>query len=431
MKDIPNMGFCSEESFVNIATDLLKEHPHQYLLISLSLDNYRNVTLSYGYQTCNVLLHDLTVFFQSLAQSYFLSCRRDFDCFLFLLDISESELPQLTLHLEKQYTHFIEYARVQYPLSRISYHAGIFLMTPDKRNLSEAIYKADIAKESIHLSQKHIAVFDEEMIKKQSAEQDILTLFDHIAEEKRILLYLQPKFNLDTKQLTGAEILVRIKNHYGSIIEPAVFLPVFEKYGLMYQLDLMVLEKTLQLLSQWLENDLNPVPLSVNFSKSDFYSTEFIKIVHEMLDQYQIPKKYLEFEMTETCFKDEFELFAEHINMLHAQGYTFSIDNFGRSDTSLINMGILPVNIIKLDCNLIRRNIRNAKGRSIISKLIEMFAEIGIETVCEGIETEEEAKLLQKCGCNYVQGYLFDKPLPVDFFYKKYIEYRNNDMLIY
>ena len=149
-----------------------------------------------------------------------------------------------------------------------------------------------------------------------------------------------------------------------------------------------------------------------------------------MLEQYQIPKKYLEFEMTETYFKNEFELVAEHINMLHAQGYTFSIDNFGRSDTSLINMGILPVDIIKLDCNLIRHNIRNAKGRSIISKLIEMFSEIGIETICEGIETEEEALLLKKCGCNYVQGYLFDKPPPVDFFYKKYIEYRNNGMLI-
>lgn len=430
MKDFPSIGFYSEESFVDIASDVLKNTNQQYLLISLSLDNFRNVTLSYGYQTYNVLLHDLAVFFQSLAQSYFLSCRRNSDCFLFLLDISESELPQLTLHLEKQYYDFIEYARAQYPLSRISYHAGIFEITSDKRDLSEAIFKADIAEESIHASQKHIIVFDESMIKKQSAEQDILALFDYMAEEKRILLYLQPKFNLHTKQLTGAEVLVRMKDKSGAIIEPSVFIPVFEKHGLMYQLDLMVLEKTLKLLSQWIEDGLNPVPLSVNFSRSDFYSPEFIKIVHEMLEQYQIPKKYLEFEMTETCFKNEFELVAEHINMLHAQGYTFSIDNFGRSDTSLINMGILPVDIIKLDCNLIRHNIRNAKGRSIISKLIEMFSEIGIETICEGIETEEEALLLKKCGCNYVQGYLFDKPLPVDFFYKKYIEYRNNGMLI-
>lgn len=432
MKDLPKTGFCSEESFINIASDLIKDSASQYLLISLNLDNYRDVTLSYGYQTGNVLLHDLTVFFQTHSYNYFLSCKRDNDRFLFLFDIVGLELASLTLQLEKQYNDFIEYARKQYPLSRISYHAGIFTITNNKSDITEAIRKADMAAESIRTSSsQHIVLYSNTMMQKHVVEQNILSLFDYIAEEKRILLYLQPKFNLQTKQLTGAEVLVRIRDNFGSVIEPATFLPILEKHGLIYQLDLMVLEKTLQLLAEWLEQDLHPVPLSINLSKLDFYSPEFIKIANEMLEHYQIPKKYLEFEMTETCFKDQFELVAEHINMLHAQGYAFSIDNFGRSDTSLINMGMLPVDIVKLDCNLIKSNIRTTKGRSIIAKLIEMFAEIGIQTICEGIETEEEALLLRRCGCTLVQGYLFDKPLPIQFFHKKYMAYRNNEMLLF
>lgn len=432
MKDIPKADFCSEESFFDIASDILKDSTNQHLLISLSLDNYRDVTLSYGYQTGNVLLHDLTVFFQAHSNTYFLSCRRDTERFLFLMDITGLELKSLTLQMEKEYDDFIEYARKQYPLSRIGYHAGIFKIPNANKDISDAIRKADMAADNIHTSKsQHIAFFDDALTQKIIIEQNILSLFDYIAEEKRILLYLQPKFNLQTRQLTGAEVLVRIRDNFGSIIEPSTFIPVLEKNGLIYQLDLMVLEKTLQLLSAWLNDGLTPVPLSVNLSKLDFYSPEFIKIANEMLEQYQIPKKYLEFEMTETCFKDQFELVADHINMLHAQGYTFSIDNFGRNDTSLINMGILPVDIVKLDCNLVRGNLRSSRGRSIISKLIEMFAEIGIQAICEGIETEEEAHLLRRCGCTLVQGYLFDKPLPIDFFYKKYMEYRNNEMLMY
>lgn len=428
MKENPTNGFCSEEVFLDIASDIIKASDHHCLLISLTLDNYKEVTVSYGYHAGNMLLHDLTVFFQS--HTIFLSCRRDTDRLLFLMDTKGLEASILTSSLEKQYHDFIEYARKQYPLSRIGYHAGMYMIPLQCKDILDAVRKADMAEAYIHSSEsRHIVFYDEDIYQQQMFEQSILPLFDYVAEEKRILLYLQPKMSLQTKQLIGAEVLVRIRSQSGSILEPAAFIPVLEKNGLIYQLDLMVLEQTLKLLSEWLEKGLNPVPLSINLSKLDFYSPEFLKIVNETLEQYHIPKKYLEFEMTETCFKDEFEVIAEHINMLHAQGYTFTIDHFGRNDTSLINMGLLPVDVVKLDHNLIQRNIKNPKGRSILTKLIEMFSEIGLQTICEGIETEEEAMLLGKCGCSMVQGYLYDKPLPVDYFYKKYIEYRSNDML--
>lgn len=430
MNTIQSIGFCSEESFIGIASDAIRDSKKQYLLISLELDNFNAVTLSYGYQTGNVLLHDLVFFFQMLAHDDFLSCRRDTNHFLFLLEISGLEAALLHSQLEKQYDNFIAYAHREYPLSRVDYHAGMIRIT--KEHMKEAIYKADFAKNSILSSPTHhIVFFDEIMVHNMIMEQQLLSLFDYIAEENRILLYLQPKFNLQTKQLIGAEVFVRIRDIFGSVIEPATFLPILRKHGLLYQLDLMVLERIMQLLSEWIMQGIEPVPISINLSKHDFYAPEFEKIVAEMLEKYEIPQKFLEFEITEACLKEEFEFISERINRLHGKGYTFSIDHFGQNEISLVHIGLLPVDIVKLDCNLIRQNMRTIKGRKIIAKLVEMFSDIGIQTICEGIETEEEALILRRCGCMHVQGQLYDKPLPVSFFCKKYMDYRNNEMLLY
>jgi EAL domain-containing protein (putative c-di-GMP-specific phosphodiesterase class I) len=141
----------------------------------------------------------------------------------------------------------------------------------------------------------------------------------------------------------------------------------------------------------------------------------------QKIKDFDIPREYLEFEVTETIFYDDVEFIINKLRQLRAKGHKVSMDDFGSGYSSLNTVGLMPIDIIKFDRGFVQNSINNQKGLDIMTGLVDIFNKINLEVICEGVETAEEEKTVQQCGCDYVQGYYHDRPLPIAEFESKYM----------
>lgn len=220
----------------------------------------------------------------------------------------------------------------------------------------------------------------------------------------------------------GAEALSRLVDKDGKIISPAVFIPALEKTGRIVDLDFYVLSFVLKLIRSWLDKGIEPVPISFNLSRIHFYNENLVENIMELTERYNVPAKYVEIEVTESVFFEEEHLIIDKVEKLREHGYKVSVDDFGAGYSSLNLIGILPVDIIKLDRGFVKDSLKTKRGNDIIKGLIKILNEIELDIVCEGVETAEEEKIISDYGCKEVQGFLYDRPIPVNEFEKKYLE---------
>mgnify|MGYP002514165896 CR=1 FL=1 len=252
-------------------------------------------------------------------------------------------------------------------------------------------------------------------------EQQIVNEMANALEQEQFLVYFQPKYNVKSRQPVGAEALVRMLDDDGKIVPPMSFIPYLEKTGMIIKLDFCVLEQVCKLIRNWLDEGIKPIRISVNLSRFDFQEDGAWEKMLKMISEYNIPREYLEFEVTETIFYDDVEFIISKLRHLRAKGHKVSMDDFGSGYSSLNTVGLMPIDIIKFDRGFVQNSINTQKGLEIMSGLVDIFSKINLEVICEGVETEEEEKTIQQCGCDYVQGYFHDRPLPVADFEAKYI----------
>lgn len=279
--------------------------------------------------------------------------------------------------------------------------------------VNNASLALSIAKRSKH--HDHIW-FRDEMIEKSIRVQTILEVFPSALENNEFLVYYQPKVSSDEQLLCGCEALVRWI-HDGQIIPPNEFVPLLEQSSSICMLDFYMLEHVCQDIQHWLNNGLTPVRVSVNFSKAHLHNSRLANDIMTVLNRYCIDPEYIEIELTESSAYDDFNSLVHFISDMKNLGIMTSIDDFGTGYSSLNLLKDLPINVVKLDRSFIQ-NIHNAKKAEIIvvGSIMNMVEALGMEVVCEGVETVEQLQFLRKYGKPIIQGYLFDKPLSVDEF---------------
>lgn len=240
-----------------------------------------------------------------------------------------------------------------------------------------------------------------------------------------ITFYLQPKFSLENMKIVGAEALVRWNSPTKGIIMPDQFIPVLEKTSFIGRVDYYIWETVIIWLKNRLTNKLPIVPVSINVSIADIYTMNVSKMIHHLLEKYDVEPKYLEVEITESAYAENFKLIQTVIRDLHEIGITVLMDDFGTGYSSLASLKSLDFDIIKLDAKFLRESDDKSRADSIIESVINMSRLLGLSVIVEGIETEEQREFLTQNGCFFGQGYLFSKPLPI-YIFEEMISDSNN-----
>lgn len=262
---------------------------------------------------------------------------------------------------------------------------------------------------------KKVAFYDEipKDIHKQTAL--IEALEEDALANQEFHVFLQPKYhyNKQRSEIVGAEALVRWIPKNQQIIPPNSFIPVFEKNGFILKLDQFMWESVCKLLRKWIDKGFQPVPISINVSRTYLGKNDIVEYLTSLIRQYDIPIHLLQIEITETAENDETIRCA---NAFKEAGFTLMMDDFGSGFSSLSMLKNTPFDVLKMDRFFLDTCFENKNGQTIVSHVISMSNDLGLDVVAEGVETKEQADFLFDHGCPVSQGYYFSKPVPVEEF---------------
>lgn len=298
---------------------------------------------------------------------------------------------------------------------------GISVYPQDGQDGSSLMKHADSAMFRAKEERNNYCFYVEGMEDEIARRMEIERELRNAIQNEELVLYYQPKIDLKTGELMGAEALIRWQHPRHGFVSPDMFIPMAEETGLINQVSDWVLHTACKQLKQWQQSG-HELQVAVNLSGKDVQQNDFKEKMQRVVEEYQIAPKTLELEITEgTLMENPSELEAE-LNALRAMGLTLAIDDFGSGFSSLNYLKRLPVDVLKIDRMFIRDMEKNENDKAIVAGIVALATSIGLKTVAEGVENEEQYRILQQLGCDSCQGFYFSKPLPLSEFQNKYFE---------
>ena len=266
-------------------------------------------------------------------------------------------------------------------------------------------------------SQADIVYFDDALLIRSRHNNDISSIFPKALEAREFLVYYQPKISIDGGSIAGAEALCRWM-HDGALVPPMEFIPVLEQGMDICRLDFYMLDTVCRDIRRWLDSGKKAVRVSVNFSRRHLSDKNLLEHILEVIDRNRVPHEYIEIELTETTTDVEFKDLKRTIKGLQQAGIAASVDDFGIGYSSLNLIKEIPWNVVKLDKALLpeQHDENLARKGAMFKYVIAMAQAMGLECIAEGVETEEQVRLLAANNCKLAQGFYFDRPLPVEEF---------------
>lgn len=397
-----------------------KQGQEHYALVHIDIDKFSYVNENYGQQTGDAILKDFAGGIQT-NERVLLACRMYSDYFILLLKgKDQSEIEKLVAWSTE---HYEEKLKKRYPSGTLRLSVGICHI----ENLNE---KFDTILESANLARKlvkeqggsGICVYKEEMRAKRDDAIQITGRFYGAMQQGELEVYLQPKFNLEERKIYGAEALARWRTKTGEMIMPGRFVPPLENIGYVVDLDFYIYEQLLRAMKRWKKAGKELFTISTNFSRRNFESggKNFAGRLKRMADHYGIDPKYIEVEVTESVVVENVDELKMVLSELERFGFRIAIDDFGTGYSSLGVLLEIPADVVKIDKSFTDR-INLKEQRNFVSQMGNFIHSAKEEVIFEGIETEEQLQFLRGCGFLYGQGYLFDRPIPLEEFERKYM----------
>ncbi len=266
-----------------------------------------------------------------------------------------------------------------------------------------------------------VAYYDEQKYSNIMKQKDISANFDDALKNEEFVVYYQPKVRTRDSKIGGAEALIRWY-FKGSIVSPGEFIPILEKDGSICRLDFYVLDKVCAFLKRLQEERQDYLKISVNFSRCHMENKHLAEDIVAVINKHGVPHKYIEVELTESEDFKDYEEISKLVNKLKQYDIATSIDDFGTGYSSLNMLRLAEIDLLKIDRSFVQMDEEfERKFRDIVmlKNIVRMAKELGIQIVAEGVETKEQYEYLSTTGCDMMQGYYFDKPLPEDEFIKR------------
>jgi len=270
-----------------------------------------------------------------------------------------------------------------------------------------------------HILKRPYAFASQEMKTKLYKEKQYISRFSEALQKREFKAYYQPKVQTDDYSIVGSEALVRWECD-GRLIPPGEFIPVFERNGMICDLDFYMIEQVCIDIKRWLEMGINPGRVSMNLSRKHLSNPNLAEDIMRILGKYEMESRYVEIELTETVDEEESEQLAQFMNRMKENDIFMSIDDFGTGYSSLNLLRTFPVDVLKIDKIFIQTLEEN--DRIVLSNIIRMATELHMSVVAEGVETWAQMECLKQMNCKVVQGFLFDKPMPREELEKKMLQ---------
>lgn len=412
-KDVLTGGY-NRRGFIRITERLLNEVPDRtkYAVLFFNVKNFKAVNELFGVESGDVVLQNI---FRTLTHSKLspvITARVESDHFVCLVENKNLDFEELTSVCDNK---FVKDGKCMNLIIR----CGIFYVEEKPMKISGVIDRAKLAKR--YITDEYVQpymVYDHSM---QVAYIDKAKLAGELQEgiaKEQFKVYYQPVIDTKTGKIASAEALIRWIHPDKGFISPALFIPALEEIGHISELDFYVLKKVWQFINDRCENNKFVVPISVNLSWMDFYDEIMMEKILKEMDRFRENGRehMARFEITETSYAAIRENRSGILESLRIKNAKILLDDFGSGFSSFGMLQDYDFDILKIDMSFIRKIGENPKTKSIVHSIIGMAHEIGIKTVAEGVETEEQVSFLRQSGCDYIQGYYYSKPLPEEEF---------------
>lgn len=364
-------------------------------------------TLKYVYEKITKLLNDGEYVARLFSDNFV----------ILLKEQNDQKIEKRLNNIISQINDFNDSRELKYYLTFI---CGIYHINDIKLPITTMEDRAHTALKSINSKQSDLCVcyyYTDEIRSILLQEKEIENIMRDSLKKKEFQIYLQPKYSLKSKKIYGAEALIRWIHPIRGLLSPAEFIPLFERNGFIIDIDLYVFEEVCNLIRKWLNAGKEIHPISVNMSRAHFVNNDFFKEYIRIKNEYDIPSKYIEIELTETMVFEDPEMFSKIIKKIHQAGFKCSMDDFGSGYSSLNLLKDLELDIVKLDRAFFSSEMmENKKENIIVKSIIDMTQALNMLTVAEGIESKQQMEFLSKTACDYIQGYVISKPVSINEF---------------
>ncbi|MBP3476772.1 MAG: EAL domain-containing protein [Lachnospiraceae bacterium] len=411
------MGIPNLNAYLNFTEKLLVENRVQdYGFLYFNINNFKFVNQKYGFRRGDAALKEYCMTVAELAGKDELVALVGGNNFVGIF--KEANLKDILHELEG--IPLITLADSNGGQVYLSARVAVYI--PDGKDNSPQMIMEKMSTTFAEINRsisQSVLYYDERLRQQKIYEDEIMNSVEPGLQAKEFEVFYQPKVNMKTRKLIGAEALIRWRRN-GSIVPPMDFIPICEKVGLVQKLDFYVLDTVCRHIVEWIDKGITMVPISVNFSKQHFVEDTVAEHINKIAEKWKTPKQYLEIEFTETAYLDDGHNLVSSIDKLHEFGISSSMDDFGTGYSSLSMLQNMSFDTLKLDKTFLQEG-NDERSRKVIENIIRMAKELNMSIVSEGIETEKELQYMSDMDCDIAQGYLFDKPLTHDEFEKRLI----------
>ena len=412
-------GGKNKKEFERVCSRLLKGEG-EFVVVYANIDRFKLINDAYGDDEGDVVLKKIHQIIDEEMLSWDEASGRIMaDNFGMLMRfLSMNKLEHRLARINEQLSSLKDKDGVEYG---IKLYFGIYQVVDKNESVSAMLEKANLALKRVTHSMQHLVhmgVYDEKDKKQLGREKELEMKMERALRNGEFIPYLQPKYELENETIGGAEALVRWMDPVEGMIVPNEFIPLFEKNGFIVELDLYMFEQVCRLVEKWNKNGYRIIPISVNMSRGHFSVPGFFERYMQILSRYDVPDRSIEIELTESLFYNEMSMLKELIDKIHEAGMLCSIDDFGSGYSSLNMLKEVEVDALKLDRVFFKETEDNKRSKSVINSVIHLAQDLELRTISEGVEVRSQVDYLKEAEGDYIQGYIFARPMPVSDFEK-------------
>lgn len=417
-------GMYSKEFFYQKVREILDANPDKdYTIVCSNIENFKLYNDTFGREAGDRLLKESAKGMQMYIGDEGICGRYGADRFMCMRESGQEKS-------DREHIFGSTSSNIEKKIENLSVKWGIYEITDRTVPVEKMCDRALLAAENIK-GQYNIpyAVYDDNLRNKLLKEKAITDAMEKALENGEFLVYYQPKYSLNDDRMSGAEALVRWVHPEWGFMNPGEFIPLFEKNGFIPRLDKYIWEQVCIKLREWKEKGYGLLPVSVNISRADVYHLDLADTLLTITQKYGVNPELLHLEITESAYADNPNQIIATVDNLRKLGFIVEMDDFGSGYSSLNMLNQMEIDVLKLDMEFIRNEMTKPSNQSILRFVVGMAHWMNLSVVAEGVESKAQVDRLREIGCDYVQGYYFAKPMPVNEFEDLFKKQKNNSTI--
>lgn len=386
----------------------------KFAMMFLDLDRFKYINDSMGHAAGDQLLKIVASILQNALRSNDVVSRLGGDEFTIILpNIShDSQIVMISKRILEKLSHPVT---IEDKLIYITVSIGISIYPMDGDTSEVLIKHSDSAMyKAKNQGRNQYVFYDNSIEEKNRKRKNSEDLLHRAIEEKSFTVYYQPQVNVETAKVIGAEALVRAVTADGQVVTPGDFIPLAEDLGLVGVIDLIVFEKVCEQISKWRTEGITPLKISVNLSAIQLKRKKIVDKYRSIAEKFSVETSLIQLEITEYSLIENESIALEILNAFKKEGFSLALDDFGTGYSSLGCIRSYPLDAIKIDRSFVIDSTNSKKSRSVIEAIMFLANSLELSTVVEGVETEEQYRLIKSLNCEKIQGYYFYRPMPIE-----------------